>query len=168
MCRAFSLTLTGHSRTWFNNVPEAFISSFGQLRAKFIKAFVINSQRKKDATYLLSIRQGNKNTLCQYMDRFRNTTLEIHDLPLEMEMSVMLQGTQLTSLQESLCLDPTSPADFFGKANKYILHTKVMRVVGGNEDIEQKRKECDDKEDSSRVKGSDVPRPQFHHYTKLL
>ena len=55
MCRAFSLTLSGHARTWFNSLLEAFISSFRQFRTEFIKAFVINSQRKKDATYLLSI-----------------------------------------------------------------------------------------------------------------
>jgi len=32
MCRAFSLTLSGYARTWFNSLPEASISSFGQLR----------------------------------------------------------------------------------------------------------------------------------------
>ena len=77
MCRAFSLTLTGHARTWFNNLPEASIFSFGQLRTEFVKAFAINSRRKKDATYLLSIRQGNKESLRQYVDRFRNATLEV-------------------------------------------------------------------------------------------
>ena len=63
---------------------------------------------------------------------------------------------------------PASLADLFASANKYVFNTEVMRVVGGNEDREQKRKERDVEEDSSRVRGSDVPWPQFHHYTKLL
>ena len=32
MCRAFSLTLLGHARTWFKSLLEASISSFGQFR----------------------------------------------------------------------------------------------------------------------------------------
>ena len=43
MCRAFSLTLTGHARAWFNGLPKASISLFRQLKTEFIKAFIINS-----------------------------------------------------------------------------------------------------------------------------
>jgi len=92
------------------------------------------------------------------MDRFCNTTLEILDLPLKMEVFAMLQGTQLTSLQESLSLDPpTSQVDLFARENKYMLHTEVMRAIGGNEDREWKRKERNVEEDSNWVKGSNVP-----------
>ena len=86
-----------------------------------------------------------------------------------MAVSAMLHGTRLTPLQESLSLDPpASLVDFFARANKYMLHIEVMRVVGGNEDRERKRKERGVEKDSSRVRGLDVPQPQFHHYTKLL
>jgi len=95
--------------------------------------------------------------------------LEVHDLPIAMEVSAMLHGTQLTPLQKSLSLDPpTSLANLFPRANKYMLHTEVMRAVGGNKNREQKRKERDVEEDSRWVRGSDIPRPQFHHYIKLL
>ncbi|XP_052181919.1 uncharacterized protein LOC127794713 [Diospyros lotus] len=172
MCRAFPLTLTGHARAWFNGLPEASISSFGQLKTEFIKAFIINSQRKKDATYLLSIRQGNKETLCHYVDRFQNATLEICNLPIEIAVSAMFQGTRLTPLQESLSLDPSkSLADLFVRANKYILHTEMMRTIGGNEDGEWKRKERDIEEDfnrrQERTRRLDDVRPQLNHYTRL-
>lgn len=112
---------------------------------------MINSQKKKSATHLLSIRQGGKETLHQYVDIFRNTTHEICDLPIEMVVSAMLQGTWLTSFQESLSLDPPMPlVDLFVEANKYILHIEVMRTMGGNEDKEQKRKEQDGEKDSNR------------------
>ncbi|XP_052204060.1 uncharacterized protein LOC127809334 [Diospyros lotus] len=172
MCRALPLTLTGHARAWFNGLPETSISSFRQLKTEFIKAFIINSQRKKDATYLLSIRQGHKETLRHYVDRFRNATLEICNLPVEMAVSAMFQGTRLPPLQESLSLDPPkSLADLFVRANKYILHTEMMRTIGGNEDGERKRKERDNEEGSNqrkeRTKRSDTVGPQFHHYTRL-
>ncbi|XP_052197290.1 uncharacterized protein LOC127804466 [Diospyros lotus] len=168
ICRAFPLTLVEHARAWFNGLPEASISLFGQLKAKFIKAFIINSQRKKDATYLLSIRQGSKETLHHYVDRFRNATLEIHNLPIEMVVSAMFQGAQLTSFQESLSLDyPKSLADLFVRANKYIHHTEVMRTVVMDEDRERKRKERDIEEDldrrEERARRVDDVRPQFNH-----
>ena len=139
---------------------------------EFIKAFIINSQRKKDATYLLSIRQGSKESLRHYVDRFRNATLEICNLPIEIVVSAMFQGTPLTPLQESLPLNPPkSLTDLFVRANKYILHTEMMRTIGGNEDGERKRKERDNEEGSNqqkeRIKRSDMARPQFHHYTRL-
>ncbi|XP_052203039.1 uncharacterized protein LOC127808504 [Diospyros lotus] len=147
MCRAFPLTLTGHARAWFNGLPETSISSFRQLKIEFIKVFIINSQRKKDATYLLSIRQGHKETLRHYVDRFRNAMLEICNLPIEMAVSAMFQETRLPPLQESLSLDPPkSLADLFVRANKYILHTEMMITIGENEDRERKRKERDNEE----------------------
>ena len=68
MCRAFPITLKDHARSWFNGLNEASLSCFDQLRKEFINAFIINSKRKKDATYLLSVRQSEKETLRQYVD----------------------------------------------------------------------------------------------------
>ena len=70
MCRAFPPSLIDHARAWFDGLAEEFISFFDQLRREFIKAFIINSQRKKDATYLLYIQQSIKETLQQYIDQF--------------------------------------------------------------------------------------------------
>ena len=107
------------------------------------------------------------------MDRFRNATLEVPDLSAQVAVSAMLRGTQLASLQESLSLDPPkSLGDLFIRANRYILHTEIMRNVGGNEDKERKRKEREGEEDSirrqERVRGIVAPRPQFNHYTRHL
>jgi len=45
-------------------------------------------------------------------------------------------------------LDPlTSLTNLFARENKYMLHTKVMRDVGRNEDRDRKRKERDVEED---------------------
>ena len=76
------------------------------------------------------------------MDRFWNATLEIRDLPLEVVVSAMMQGARLTSFQDSLSLNPPkSLANLFVRANRYILHTEIMRIMGGGEDGERKRKD---------------------------
>ena len=71
------------------------------------------------------------------MARFRHASLEVHDLPVEVAASAMLQGTWSTPLQESLSLSLLmSLVDLFVRANKYILLTEVMKTIGGNEDRE--------------------------------
>ena len=56
MCQAFSLTLTRHALKWFNGLKEGSISTFDQLRSEFLTAFIVNSTRKKEATYLLTLK----------------------------------------------------------------------------------------------------------------
>ena len=68
MCRAFSITLKDIARDWFYALKEASISCFNQLKKEFINTFIINSKRKKDATYLLSVRQREGESLKQYID----------------------------------------------------------------------------------------------------
>ena len=105
MCHAFPITLKDHTYSWFNGLKEVSLSCFEQLRKEFINAFIINSKRKKDAMYLLSIRNNEKETLQEYVDRFRNATLKVCDLEPSMVVAAMLQGMQSVQLQESMSLD---------------------------------------------------------------
>ena len=155
MCRAFPITLKDHARSWFNGLKEASLSCFDQLRKEFINAFIINSRRKKDATYLLSVRQSEKETLRQYVDRFRNATLEVHDLQPGVAVAAMLQGTRSVQVQKSLSLDqPKTLADLFVRANKYILQAEVMKIVVAKEDKEKKRNDREAQEEPNRRKKS--------------
>ena len=65
----------------------------------------MNNKRKKDVTYLLSVRQNGKETLRQYVDRFRTATLEVHDPQPGVAEAAMMQGMRSFKLQESLSLD---------------------------------------------------------------
>ena len=56
ICHAFPITLKDHAHSWFSRLKKASLFCFKQLRKEFINAFIINSKRKNDATYLLSIR----------------------------------------------------------------------------------------------------------------
>ena len=64
------------------------------------------------------------------MDRFRNSTLEVHDLQVGVAVTAMLQGTRSKKLQESLSLDqPTTISDLFSRADKYITQEEVMKNI---------------------------------------
>ena len=97
------------------------------------------------------MRQSEKETLRQYVDRFRNATLEVHDLQPGVAVAAMLQGTRSMQLQESLSLDqPKTLADLFVRANKYVLQAEVMKIVVAKEDKEKKRKDREDREESNK------------------
>ena len=172
MCRAFSLTLTGHALKWFNSLVEGSIHSFDMLRSEFLKAFVVNSARKKEATYLLSLKQGVKESLRNFVDRFRDATLEVRDLQPGVAVAAMLQGTKSEDLQKSLSLDPPPTlSDLFIRANKYISQKEVMKTISLQENKEGKKREREKdfgpnvpvKKD--RVDGS--PRLKFSSFTPL-
>ncbi|XP_039137116.1 uncharacterized protein LOC120274646 [Dioscorea cayenensis subsp. rotundata] len=172
MCRAFPLTLTEHAHIWFNNMKEGSISNFNQLRKEFIDAFLINARRKKDASYLLTIKQEEKESMKDYVERFRATTLEVQDLQAIVAISGMLQGTRSRDFQKSLSLDqPLTLRDLFSQANKFILSEDVMRHINaGNRD--KKRKDRDETNDEGRKTGRgnehrQVPKLKFENFTPL-
>ena len=135
--------------------------------------FIINSKRKKEATYLLSVKQGEKESLRQYVDRFRNATLEVRELQPGVAVAAMLQGTRSIPLQESLSLDqPKTLADLFVMANKYVTHAKMMKIVTSNDEKERKRKEREAQEEPTRKRdrGNDFrgsSKPRFEKFTPL-
>ncbi|XP_039146851.1 uncharacterized protein LOC120284114 [Dioscorea cayenensis subsp. rotundata] len=172
MCIAFPLTLTEHARIWFNNLKEGSISNFNQLRKEFIDAFLINARRKKDASYLLTIKQDEKESLKDYVERFRAATLEVQDLQATVAVSGMLQGTRSRDFQKSLSLDqPLTLGDLFNRANKFILSEDVMRHINtGNRD--KKRKDRDETNFEGRRTGrgnehGQIPKLKFENFTPL-
>ena len=91
---------------------------------------MIKSQKRKEATYLLTLRQESKESLKSYVDRFRNATLEVYDLQVGVAVTAMLQGTMSEKLQESLSLDQSMTIlNLFSRANKYITQEEVMKMI---------------------------------------
>ncbi|XP_039131811.1 uncharacterized protein LOC120268487 [Dioscorea cayenensis subsp. rotundata] len=163
MCRAFPLTLTEHARIWFNNLKEGSISNFNQLRKEFIDGFLINARRKKDASYLLTIKQEEKESLKDYVERFRAATLEVQDLQATVAVSGMLQGTRSRDFQKSLSLDqPLTLGDLFSRANKFILSEDVMRHIN-SETRDKKRKDRDETSDEGERAGREMNTDKFQN-----
>ncbi|KAH7661106.1 Retrovirus capsid C-terminal protein [Dioscorea alata] len=172
ICRAFPLTLTENASIWFNNLKEGSISNFNQLRKEFIDAFLNNARRKKVASYLLTIKQEEKKSLKDYVERFRAAILEVQDLQATVAVSKMLQGTRSRDFQKSLSLDqPLTLGDLFNRDNKFILSEDVIRHINA-ENRDKKRKDRDDTNDEGRKIGREnehrqVPKLKFEHFTPL-
>ena len=75
-CKAFPTTLTKTAIRWFGNLPPKSIPSFDDLAKKFLARFSIQKDKAKHAPSLLGIKQGDRESLRIYMERFNKTCME--------------------------------------------------------------------------------------------
>ena len=76
LCHSFLTTLKRAAREWFTKLPTSSIDSFEQLSSAFLCHFIGGPYPKRPADHLLTIRQGEKETLRSYVKRFTQETLE--------------------------------------------------------------------------------------------
>ena len=79
MCCSFPTTLKGAAREWFTKLPTSFIDNFDQLSSAFLCHFIGEQRPKRPVDYLLTIRQGEKETLRSYFKQFTRETLEVDE-----------------------------------------------------------------------------------------
>ena len=79
LCRSSLTTLKGAAREWSTKLPTSSIDSFKQLGNAFLRHFVGGQRLKRPADHLLTIRQGEKETLRSYVKRFTRETLEVDE-----------------------------------------------------------------------------------------
>ena len=79
LCHSFPTTLKGVAREWFTKLPMSSINNFEQLSKSFLRHIVDGQRPKRLANLLLTIRQGEKETLRSYVKRFTRKTLEVDE-----------------------------------------------------------------------------------------
>ena len=79
LCHSFPTTLKGAAREWFTKLPTSSIDSFEQLSNFFLRHFIGGQRPNRPVDHLLTIRQGEKETLRLYVKRFTRETLEVDE-----------------------------------------------------------------------------------------
>ena len=79
LCHSFPTTLKGATREWFNKLPTSSIDNFEQLSSSFVRHFIDRQRPKRTANHLLTIKQGEKETLRSYVTRFTRGMLEVDE-----------------------------------------------------------------------------------------
>ena len=67
LCRSFPTTLKGVAKEWFTRLPTSSIDNFKQLGSSFLHHFVGRQRLKRPTDHLLTIRQGEKESLRSYV-----------------------------------------------------------------------------------------------------
>ena len=121
LCRFFPTTLKGAAREWFTKLPTSSIDSFKQLSNAFLSHFIGGQRPKRPADHLLTIRQGEKETLRSYVKRFTQETLEVDEVDDKVQLTTFKAGLRSRDLMASLAKNPPKMmAEMLLKAQKYM------------------------------------------------
>ena len=92
-------------------LPKSSVDSFEQLSNAFLRHFVRGQRSKRPTDYLLTIRQGAKETLRSYMKRFTR----------EVQLTTFKAGLKSKDFVISLAKNPPKTmAEMLMKAQKYM------------------------------------------------
>ena len=86
MCKAFLTTLKGSTRARFGKLPPNTIASFQELSKLFVNNFIGGQQYKWSSSILLNIKQGDNESLQNFICRFNREALLVG----EMDDKIML------------------------------------------------------------------------------
>ena len=109
VCRSFPTTLKGAARVWFSKLAQSSI--FNQLSSLFVRHFVNGQRQKKPADHLLTIKQGERESLRSYVKQFNREVLEVDKAEDKVQLTSFQVGLQskefVTALAKSLTASMT-------------------------------------------------------------
>ncbi|XP_057747798.1 uncharacterized protein LOC130966992 [Arachis stenosperma] len=168
LCRSFPTFLDGAALLWFSNLPAGFISSFDEFAKLFINHFAASKIYVRDSDYLSAIKQGQHESLKDYMTRFTEAAMEIPDLNPEVQLHAIKSGLWLGKFQEAIAVaKPKTLEEFQDKATGQI-EIEELREARRSEKPPSWKEE--DKPYRSQNKDSKKPfklTPKFDSYTRF-
>ena len=145
LCRSFPTTLKGATREWFTKLPTSSIDNFEQLSSSFVRHFVGGQRLKRTADHLLTIKQGEKETLKSYVTRFTRGMLEVDESDDKVQLTTFKAGLKSRDFLVSLAKNPPKTmAKALLKAQKYMNAEDALVAIDGVEKPKEKKKEKDD------------------------
>ncbi|XP_023896464.1 uncharacterized protein LOC112008364 [Quercus suber] len=178
--RSFPTTLKGAAKEWFTKLPTSSIDSFEQLSNAFLRHFIEGQCPKRPADHLLTIRQGEKETLRTYVKCFTRETLEVDKADDKVQLMTFKAGLKSREFVASLMKNPPKMmAEMLLKAQKYMNAKDALASIRDVEKPADKGKKEDDRRgqkrehpdrqtsDGSKRKDEKTPRTvKDEHYLK--
>ncbi|XP_057972843.1 uncharacterized protein LOC131161000 [Malania oleifera] len=160
MCRAFIVTFKGNARAWYQTLKPGSINSFSEMEQQFTSHFISSRRISKTMSHLMSLVQGERETLKKSIHRFVIATIEIRNLDHGVTLAALTTALQPDAFLYSLGKKP--PADvgeLMARAHKYINLQEVMDTR--RDRAELKRKGARDISESSKAeKRQESSKPQ--------
>ncbi|XP_030945831.1 uncharacterized protein LOC115970321 [Quercus lobata] len=151
LCRSFPTTLKGAAREWFTKLPNSSIDNFDQLSSAFLRHFIGGQRPRRPVDYLLTIRQGEKETLRSYVKRFTQETLEVDEVDNKVQLTTFKAGLKSRDLVASLAKNPPKTmAEMLLKAQKYMNAEDALAAIKDTERPGDKSKWEDDRRGQKR------------------
>ena len=98
-----------------------------------MRHFIGGQRPKRPADHLLTIRQGEKETLRSYVKRFTWETLEVDEADDKVQLTAFKVGLRSIDLVASLAKKPPKTIEMLLKAQKYMNAEDVLAAIGNVE-----------------------------------
>ena len=145
LCRSFPTTLKGAARECFTKLPTSYVNNFEQLSNSFLRHFVGGQRLKRPADHLLTIRQGEKETLRSYVTHFTQETLEVDEANGKVQLTAFKARLKSREFMVSLAKNPLKTmAEMLLKAQKYMNVEDALAAIKVVEKPKEKKKEKED------------------------
>ena len=92
MCRAFPTILKGPARVWFSKIPSNIVSSFEELSKLFVKNFIEGQRHKCSLSSLLTIKQGENESLWSFITPFNWEALTVDEMDDKLLLATFHNG----------------------------------------------------------------------------
>lgn len=87
---------------WYMSLPKHYVTSYQDLTKKLIHQFSANKHHKVSTTSLFNVRQGQEETLKEYLARFNEDTIKVSHPNQEMFVGAFQKGLKVRHFNESL------------------------------------------------------------------
>ncbi|XP_025625289.1 uncharacterized protein [Arachis hypogaea] len=169
LCRAFPTYLDGAALLWFSKLPEGSISSFEDLARSFIDYFAASRIYVHGSDYLGTIKQGQHESLKDYMTRFADATMEIQDLDPAVHLHALKAGLRPGKFWETIAITKPKTLEEFGERAADQMEIEELREAQKSDKQPHRR----DEEKTFRSPGSrDTKKPskptsKYNTYTRF-
>ena len=151
LCRSFPTTLKGAAREWFTKLTTLSIDNFEQLSNAFLHHFIGGQRLKRPADHLLTIKQGEKETLRSYVKHFTRETLEVDEADDKVQLTTFKAGLRSRDLVASLAKNPPKTmAEMLLKAQKYMNAEDALAAIKDVEKPGDKGRKDDERRGQKR------------------
>ena len=121
MCRAFPTTLKGPARVWFSKIPPNSISSFKELSKLFVNNFIGERRHKRSSSSLLTIEQGENESLQSFITRFNWEALTVDEVDDKLLLAAFHNGVNFDLFIHKLYeKEPQSMAELVHSAQNFM------------------------------------------------
>ena len=161
-------------------MPNSSIDNFEQLSNAFLCHFIGGQRPKRLADYLLTVKQGEKETLRSYVKRFTHETLEVDEADDKVQLTTFKAGLRFRDLVASLAKNPLKMmAEMLLKAQKYM---NVEDALAAIKDVEKlgygirrkdderrgQKRERPDRRSNNGIRKKDDRGPRMAKFTPLI
>ena len=137
MCRAFLTTLKGSARVWFSKIPLNLVSSFEELSKLFVNNFIGGQRHKRSSSNLLTIEQGENESLRSFITRFNKEALNVDEVDDKLLLAAFHNGVNSDLFIHKLYeKEPQSMAELVHSAQNF-MNTKDAIITKKRERSER-------------------------------